>query len=191
MNEKTSVIPVNYFMRQLCMHSGYLFLRITQIAIPHTRRATGMRITNRMVRMTAVRVAMVMVVLSRDLDGIEIVVLSEVSAPIEPLKSNRLEPETIWFALSLKINGDVYTTAVEVTVAVSLSAAEEVLVTLSEADELLEAALEADELPEAVPEADELLDTEFDPEEEVLSAVLPSELLIVFTAFSPTILAAS
>ena len=141
--------------------------------------------------MTAVRVAMVMVVLSRDLDGIEIVVLSEVSAPIEPLKSNRLEPETIWFALSLKINGDVYTTAVEVTVAVSLSAAEEVLVTLSEADELLEAALEADELPEAVPEADELLDTEFDPEEEVLSAVLPSELLIVFTAFSPTILAAS
>ena len=181
MNEKTSVIPVNYFMRQLCMHSGYLFLRITQIAIPHTRRATGMRITNRMVRMTAVRVAMVMVVLSRDLDGIEIVVLSEVSAPIEPLKSNRLEPETIWFALSLKINGDVYTTAVEVTVAVSLSAAEEVLVTLSEADELLE----------AVPEADELLDTEFDPEEEVLSAVLPSELLIVFTAFSPTILAAS
>ena len=191
MNEKTSVIPVNYFMRQLCMHSGYLFLRITQIAIPHTRRATGMRITNRMVRMTAVRVAMVMVVLSRDLDGIEIVVLSEVSAPIEPLKSNRLEPETIWFALSLKINGDVYTTAVEVTVAVSLSAAEEVLVTLSEADVLLEAALEADELPEAVPEADELLDTEFDPEEEVLSAVLPSELLIVFTAFSPTILAAS
>ena len=141
--------------------------------------------------MTAVRVAMVMVVLSRDLDGIEIVVLSEVSAPIEPLKSTRLEPETIWFALSLKINGDVYTTAVEVTVAVSLSAAEEVLVTLSEADELLEAALEADELPEAVPEADELLDTEFDPEEEVLSAVLPSELLIVFTAFSPTILAAS
>ena len=90
----------------------------------------------------------------------------------------------------MKINGDVYTTAVEVTVAVSLSAAEEVLVTLSEADELLEAALEADELPEAVPEADELLDTEFDPEEEVLSAVLPSELLIVFTAFSPTILAA-
>ena len=171
MNEKISVIPVNYFMRQLCMHSGYLFLRITQIAIPHTRRATGMRITNRMVRMTAVRVAMVMVVLSRDLDGIEIVVLSEVTAPIEPLKSDRLEPETIWFALSLKINGDVYTTAVEVTVAVLLSAVEEVLVTLSEAEELADIFSAVEELLEVALEADELL--------------------IVFTAFSPTILAAS
>lgn len=148
----------------------YFFLRITQIVIPHARIAAGIRMTNRMVRRTAVRVAMVMVVLSMDLDGMEIVVVSEVTALIEPLKSDRLDPDTIWFALSLKINGDVYTTAVEVTVPVLLSE-EELLLTLSDAEELP--------------------DTESDPEEEALSAVLPSELLIVFTAFTPTILAAS
>ena len=86
-----------------------------------------------MVRRTAVRVAMVMVVLSMDFDGMEIVVVSEVTALIEPLKSDRLEPETIWFALSLKMYGDVYTTAVEVMVSVLLSA-EELLDTLSAAE---------------------------------------------------------
>ena len=92
------------------------------------------------------RVAMVMVVLSMDLDGMEIVVVSEVTALIEPLKSDRLEPETIWFALSLKMYGDVYTTAVEVMVSVLLSA-EELLDTLSAA-ELADTDSEDDEVPD-------------------------------------------
>ena len=126
------------------------------------------------------RVAMVMVVLSMDLDGMEIVVVSEVTALIEPLKSDRLEPETIWFALSLKMYGDVYTTAVEVMVSVLLSA-EELLDTLSA--ELADTNSEDDEVPDTPFAVDELVT--------VLSAALPSEPLIVLTAFRPTIRAAS
>ena len=123
---------------------------------------------------------MVMVVLSMDLDGMEIVVVSEVTALIEPLKSDRLEPETIWFALSLKMYGDVYTTAVEVMVSVLLSA-EELLDTLSA--ELADTNSEDDEVPDTPFAVDELVT--------VLSAALPSEPLIVLTAFRPTIRAAS
>lgn len=159
----------------------YFFLRITQIVIPKARRTTGIRMTNRMVRRTAVRVAMVMVVLSMDFDGMEIVVVSEVTALIEPLKSDRLEPETIWFALSLKMYGDVYTTAVDVMVSVLLSE-EELLDTLSAA-ELEDTDSEDDEVPDTPFAVDELVT--------VLSAALPSELLIVLTAFRPTIRAAS
>ena len=149
--------------------------------IPKARRTTGIRMTNRMVRRTAVRVAMVMVVLSMDFDGMEIVVVSEVTALIEPLKSDRLEPETIWFALSLKMYGDVYTTAVEVMVSVLLSA-----------DELLDT-LSAAELEDTDSEDDEVPDTPFAVDElvTVLSAALSSEPLIVLTAFRPTIRAAS